>query len=92
MLLAHVRRLTDRHEMARTDPWSIEDAPEGYAETQVKAIVGLEFRISRLEAKRKLTQNRSTADFEGTMAGLAAGAPREVALANEMRHEAEREA
>ncbi len=86
-LLAHVRRLTDRHESHRTDPWSIDDAPDGYVETQVKAIVGLEVRISRLEAKRKLTQNRSAADFQGTMAGLAAGSPRDVALADEMRRE-----
>jgi transcriptional regulator len=86
-LLAHVRRLVDRHEAARTDPWSIDDAPEGYVETQVRAIVGLELRISRLEAKRKLTQNRSEADFEGTIAGLSAGSPREQAVAAEMRRE-----
>ncbi|MBA3235154.1 MAG: FMN-binding negative transcriptional regulator [Chloroflexi bacterium] len=90
-LHAHVRRLTDRHEMARTDPWSIDDTPEGYVEIQVKAIVGLELRISRLEAKRKLTQNRSAADFESTVAGLDAGSPREVALADEMRREAGKE-
>jgi transcriptional regulator len=86
-LLAHVRRLVERHEAARTDPWSIDDAPEGYVETQVRAIVGLELRISRLEAKRKLTQNRSEADFAGTIAGLAAGSPREHAVADEMRRE-----
>jgi transcriptional regulator len=89
-LLAHVRRLVDRHEAARTDPWSIDDAPDGYVNTQVKAIVGLELRISRLEAKRKLTQNRSEADFAGTIAGLAAGSPREQALAAEMRLESPR--
>ena len=86
-LLSHVRRLTDHHEDGRPDPWSIDDAPDGYVETQVRAIVGLELRISRIEAKRKLTQNRSAADFEGTMAGLAAGTPREVTLADEMRRE-----
>lgn len=89
-LLAHVRRLVERHEAARTDPWSIDDAPEGYVETQVRAIVGLELRISRLEAKRKLTQNRSEPDFAGTIAGLAAGSPREQAVAAEMRRESPR--
>ena len=89
-LLAHVRRLVDRHEAARPDPWSIDDTPEGYVETQVKAIVGLELRISRLEAKRKLSQNRSAADFEGTIAGLSAGAPGELALAAEMGKETPR--
>lgn len=86
-LLAHVRRLVERHEAPRPDPWSIDDTPEGYVETQVKAIVGLELRISRLEAKRKLTQNRGVADFEGTIAGLSTGAPGERALAAEMRAE-----
>jgi transcriptional regulator len=86
-LLAHVRRLVNRHEAVRADPWSIDDAPAGYVETQVRAIVGLELRISRLEAKRKLTQNRSEADFDGTVAGLAAGSPREQAVAAEMRRE-----
>ena len=89
-LLAHVRQLVDRHETPRAEPWSIDDAPDGYVETQARAIVGLEFRISRLEAKRKLTQNRSEADFEGTIAGLGEGSPREEALATEMRRETHR--
>ena len=89
-LLPHVRRLAERHEAARPDPWSIDDTPDGYVETQVKAIVGLELRLSRLEAKRKLTQNRSAADFEGAIAGLANGSPREQALAAEMRKETPR--
>jgi transcriptional regulator len=86
-LLPHVRRLVERHEAPRADPWSIDDAPDGYVETQVKAIVGLELRISRLEAKRKLTQNRSEADFEGTVAGLSEGSSQEQAVAAEMRRE-----
>ncbi len=51
-LLAHVRQLTDRHEAGRPDPWSIDDTPDGYVETQVKAIVGLNFgsRVSRPNA------------------------------------------
>lgn len=90
-LLPHVRRLVERQEAARTEPWSLDDAPRDYVDGQVRAIVGLELRISRLEAKRKLTQNRSAADFEGTIAGLRAGAPREQAVASEMRRESPRE-
>lgn len=83
-LLAHVRRLVDRHEQPRADPWSVDDAPDGYIETQVRAIVGLELRIDRLEAKRKLSQNRSDADIAGTIAGLSSGGPREQAVAASM--------
>jgi len=89
-LLPHVRRLVERHEAARAAPWSLDDAPLDYVETQVRAIVGLELRISRLEAKRKLTQNRSEADFAGTIAGLGSGTPREQAVAAEMRRETPR--
>jgi transcriptional regulator len=83
-LIPHVRRLVERHESGRPDPWSIDDTPEGYVETQVRAIVGLELRLDRLEAKRKLSQNRSAADIAGTIDGLAAGSPPERAVAAEM--------
>ena len=86
-LLAHVRRLVERHEAGRSQPWSIDDAPAGYVETMVRAIVGLELRITRLEAKRKLSQNRSAADIEGVIAGLTGGTPRDQAVATEMSRE-----
>ncbi len=88
-LLAHVRRLVERHERNRPDPWSIDDAPDDYVQTQVRAIVGLELRIDRLEAKRKLTQNRSDADIAGAIAGLESGDAREQAVAAAMREEAQ---
>ena len=86
-LVAHVRRLVERHESGRVEPWSVDDTPEGYVESQVPAIVGLELRISRLEGKRKLSQNRSEADFEGVREALAVGSPLEKAVAAEMRRE-----
>jgi transcriptional regulator len=89
-LLPHVRRLVERHEGARPAPWSLDHAPAAYIETQLRAIVGLELRLDRLEAKRKLTQNRSSADFAGTIAGLEAGSPTEQAVASEMRAEGQR--
>jgi transcriptional regulator len=89
-LVAHVRRLVERHEASRDEPWSVDDAPAGYVETQARAIVGLELRISRLEAKRKLSQNRSAADFDGVLDGLNTGTPMEQAVADEMRQESPR--
>jgi transcriptional regulator len=84
-LVPHVRRLVERHEAGRIDPWSVDDAPPDYIAVQAKAIVGLELRIERIEAKRRLTQNRSREDFDGTVAGLSEGTPREQAVAAEMR-------
>ena len=84
-LLRHVRKLVDAHEHNRPDPWSIDDAPEAYIAGQAKGIVGLELVIGRIDAKRKLTQNRSAADYRGTIDGLSATGPRERAVADDMR-------
>jgi transcriptional regulator len=65
-----VRRLTERHEAGRSEPWSVDDAPREFTEGQLRAIVGLELRITRVEAKAKLGQNRSAADIDGVIAGL----------------------
>ena len=84
-LIPHVGRLVTRHEAGRPEPWALTDAPDDYVRLQARAIVGLELRISRLDAKSKLTQNRSAADIDGTIDGLRGGNPREQAVAEEMR-------
>jgi len=84
-LIPHVGRLVARHEAGRPHPWALTDAPEDYVRTQARAIVGLELRITRLEAKAKLSQNRSDADIEGAIDGLDLGSPHEQAVAAEMR-------
>ena len=83
-LRPHVARLVDRHEAAREEPWALTDAPEDYVAGQLRAIVGLELVIDRLEAKAKLSQNRSAADVEGTIAGLADGTATERAVSEAM--------
>ena len=80
-----VRDLTDLHEGQRTrvdaspTRWSVNDAPAAFIERQLRAIVGLEMSIDRVDAKRKLSQNRSDRDHAGVAAGLAtsglAGSP-----------------
>jgi transcriptional regulator len=67
-----VRRLTDLHEAGSERPWSVDDAPERFIAGQLRAIVGVELRITRIEAKTKLSQNRSDADVDGVVAGLCA--------------------
>ncbi|TAL13099.1 MAG: FMN-binding negative transcriptional regulator [Chloroflexota bacterium] len=84
-LLDHVRKLVDRHEAARPEPWSIDDAPDGYIRGQAKGIVGLELRIDRIEAKRKLSQNRSDADVAGVIEAFSTGTSMERAVAAAMR-------
>lgn len=67
-----VRRLTEINESDFEHPWSVDDAPEGYVSGQLRAIVGIELVITRIEAKAKLSQNRSAADVDGVVAGLTA--------------------
>ncbi|GAA1567946.1 FMN-binding negative transcriptional regulator [Kribbella hippodromi] len=65
-----VRRLSDRHETGREEPWSVDDAPAKYISGQLRAIVGVELTIKRIEAKFKLSQNRPEADIDGVIEGL----------------------
>jgi transcriptional regulator len=65
-----VRRLTTEHEAGREHPWSVDDAPPTFITGQLRAIVGVEVRITRVEAKFKLSQNRSAADIDGVIRGL----------------------
>ena len=65
-----VRQLTTKHEGRRDHPWSVDDAPRAFIEGQLRAIVGIELEITRIEAKAKLSQNRPAADVDGVIAGL----------------------
>lgn len=81
-LLEAVSRLTNLHEGERTLPWSVADAPPDFVQSQLRGIVGLRMPITRLEGKRKMSQNRNAADRAGVAAGLAASeraSEREVA-------------
>jgi transcriptional regulator len=71
-LASHVRRLSDHNEAAAERPWTVDDAPERYIAGQLRAIVGVELLITRIEAKHKLSQNRPDADIDGVVAGLRA--------------------
>ncbi len=62
----------------------MDDAPADYIDVQARAVVGLEMTIERIDAKTKLTQNRSVEDFEGTLAALSNGSARDQAVADDM--------
>jgi transcriptional regulator len=72
-LLALVTRLTDVNEAGEAAPWRVTDAPASYIQQMLRAIVGIELPITRLEGKWKVSQNRSVADRRGVAAGLQAG-------------------
>ena len=53
-----LQALTSEHESDQSKPWRIEDAPEKYTQTLLRAIVGIELQIDSIEGKWKLSQNQ----------------------------------
>jgi transcriptional regulator len=66
-----VTRLTELYEHPRAESWAVTDAPADFIKAQLRGIVGLRMPVSRIDAKRKMSQNRSEADRAGVVAGLA---------------------
>lgn len=69
-LLRHLQQLTDLQEKHRDHPWFLSDAPKPYIDALTCNIVGLEFEITSLTGKWKLSQNRSIDDQRGVITGL----------------------
>ncbi len=78
-LLEIVTRLTERHKSPRAKPWAVVDAPADFIAGMLRGIVGFEIPITRLEGKRKMSQNRPPADRAGVIAGLSAEGRDDVA-------------
>lgn len=68
-LRSQVTRLVRDHEGGRPDPWDPANA-EPRMESLLKAIVGFEIPVARVEGKMKFSQNRSREDQEGVVRGL----------------------
>ena len=66
----HMERMTNRHESASPVPWQVSDAPEAYTARMLRAVVGIEIKLTRFEAKWKASQNRPETDREGVAEGL----------------------
>ncbi|HET8554535.1 MAG TPA: FMN-binding negative transcriptional regulator [Rhodanobacteraceae bacterium] len=83
-------RLTDRHEAIEPQPWKVTDAPEDHIEKSLRAIVGLEIDIERIEGKFKLSQNHPERNRLGVIAGLhRRGGSGDAALADLMARQEE---
>lgn len=75
--------LTEHNEAEFSSPWAVDDAPDDFVAKQLRAIVGLELEIERIEAKSKLSQNRSEADRAGVAVGLEGVGAQSLATAVE---------
>ncbi|MFN8523115.1 MAG: FMN-binding negative transcriptional regulator [Chloroflexota bacterium] len=69
-LYEHVSTLSDTNEAGFPAPWSVTDAPADFVDSLLKAIVGVEIQITRIEGKWKMSQNRAENDRQGVAGGL----------------------
>lgn len=69
-LRSHVSEMTNIHEPTYQSTWKLDDAPEEYVQTMLKAIIGIEIEINSLVGKFKLSQNRPAQDYEAVVEKL----------------------
>ncbi|MCF8199860.1 MAG: FMN-binding negative transcriptional regulator [Sulfuritalea sp.] len=69
-LRTQLETLVDSHETGMAEPWRISDAPPGYIEKMLKAIVGIEITLTELTGKWKISQNQPEINRAGVVAGL----------------------
>ena len=71
-LFALLKRLVDKHEggAGGERPYRLQDLPADFAATQMKAIVGFQIEVARMEASFKLSQNRDHESYDNVVAEL----------------------
>jgi len=69
-----LKRLVDQNEAVANPaaPYTVESLPQEYMHAQMKGIVGVAIKITRMEGKFKLSQNREQEDFRNVIAKLRA--------------------
>lgn len=76
-----VARLTRTHEAMQAEPWKMSDAPKNYIEPMLKAIVGIEIEITKIQGKSKLGQNKEHRDIVGVANALSTTGKQEISEA-----------
>ena len=63
-------RLTARYETVSANPRQLDSLPDDYVDKQMKAIVGFEVTIEKIEASYKLSQNRDEKNLQNIIREL----------------------
>ncbi len=86
-LLRHiVSELTEFHEKGRAEPWHVSEAEPKYFEAQLHGIIAVTLHVTKVEAKYKLSQNRSVKDRQRVIADLCSSRSNEDnAIAEEIK-------
>jgi transcriptional regulator len=81
-----VSDLTDFHEQTREKPWRAAETESEYLEANLNGIVGIVMEVSKVEAKYKLSQNRSITDQKMVINDLSnSGKAQERIISQEMQ-------
>ncbi len=81
-----MRRLLNRYEEGRPEGRTWEALGDEFLDREMRGIVGLRIEVSRIEAAKKMSQNRNAADFAHIIDKLeASGRAEEQAVADVMR-------
>ncbi|MCB1043928.1 MAG: FMN-binding negative transcriptional regulator [Acidobacteria bacterium] len=70
-----LQRTVSRFESSLTPSWYLEGISEGYFSRLLKAICGLELEVIDVQAKWKMSQNRTQQDLSGIFGGLESTQP-----------------
>ncbi len=76
MMSKMLKQLVDRYEAnSGANPvYSVEGLPEGYMDAHMKGIVAFEVKLDKVEAKAKLSQNRTPSEYANVTRELNASA------------------
>ena len=74
-----VNQLTNHFESSMPQPWDISQAPDDYIDGQLRAIVGVELKVNRVQVSFKMSQNKSKSDLDGVTQGLAGVGKEQIA-------------
>ena len=78
-LLKHLGHLSNFNEKNRRKPWNLADAPLGYIDKMLNAIVGIEIEIKELSGNTKMSQNHSSENRLGVIKSLINQGKKDVA-------------
>lgn len=67
----HLKKLVDTYEEGRPNRVSVEGMSPNYLDSQVRALVGFEIKITEVQASAKLSQNRDKVNFEQIITELS---------------------
>ncbi|MCE2570870.1 FMN-binding negative transcriptional regulator [Motilimonas eburnea] len=80
-IMTCIQDLTSIHEADSATPWTFDEAPPGYIERMLPAIVGIEIEITGIQGKWKLSQNQPRVNQQGVINGLNALTPQSQQVA-----------